>query len=369
MPLTLSEIITVFEKKIPLSLQEPWDRSGLQVGSRKLKVRKVLFAYDTCKEVLREAIQKKADLIVTHHPLGLKDYQNIDLDTYEGELIRLAVKNDIAIYTAHTNHDSSEESLNRYYAAKLKLNDIKPLKPLAKSPYTKLVVFIPLEQTQQVLHAIFEAGGGGIGPYSCCSFRTLGVGTFKGDQTTSPFLGKPGELEEASENRVEVLVTQEKLDRVVKAMLKAHPYEEVAYDLFPMANIPANVGSGIYGTLSKPLSLKSLLPSLKKLFGNAPFRLAESKQKKIKFLGICTGSGASLLNRAISLKLDLFITGDVKYHNAVEALRHNLTLMDVGHFHSEIASVSLLKNLFQKIFENKLTLLEYKGLKEPMVSL
>lgn len=368
--LKLSEIIQKFETVIPLSYQESYDRSGLQVGSKKQKIKKILFAYDACHEVLRFAAKNRFDLIVTHHPLTLSDYKNINLDTYEGETLRLAIKNNIAIYSAHTNHDASLKSLNRHYAEKLGLTNLNALKPSQKKLYLKLVTFVPVSHTERVMQALFQAGAGHIGNYANCSFRTIGTGTFKGTQDTHPFIGKPGTLEEANENRLEVILTLEKKQAVVSALLKSHPYEEVAYDLIPLENTSSYaIGSGLYGDMEKTISVNSLIPKIKKIFKIKKLRLSAHRSKKIKRIGLCTGSGASLLPSAIAANVDLFITGDVKYHNAVDALRADVALIDVGHFHSEIKSVTLLKNMFTDLFGNQFKLAEYNKLKDAFVDL
>lgn len=364
MALLLKEIISRFEQEIPLAYQEPWDRSGLQIGSLKERIKTVLFAYDACHEVLRHAVRKKANLVVTHHPLQLKDYKNIDLDTYEGETIRLAVQNNIAIYSAHTSHDSSPLSLNRHFAKKMGLTDLKPLVPSASRPFLKLIVFVPKTHTNKVLEALFLAGAGHIGRYSSCSFRTTGTGTFKGDKTTSPFLGEPEKLEEADEERVEVILPRHSLSHVINEMLKAHPYEEVAYDIVPLENAYPNSGSGLAGRLPKTVSMTDFIPVIKKIWGIKHVRLSGNLKQKIQTIALCTGSGASLLDKAIGAGADLFITGDVKYHAGVMALRSNICVLDIGHFHSEIASVSLLKNIFQKLFPSELQLIHYQKLKD-----
>ena len=363
MALILDEIIKRFEKVIPLSYQEEWDTSGLQVGSREQNVSKVLFAYDPCHEVIREAAKKKAQLIVTHHPLRMK--LNLDLDSYDGRTIQDAVKNGIAIYSAHTNHDSSPYSLNRHVAAELGLKNCKPVRTPSDSPFCKLAVFVPVDHTQKVMEALFKAGAGHIGNYSSCSFRVEGMGTFKGDKGTNPFLGKPGVLEEAKENRVEVILEKGNRAQVVDALLKAHPYEEVAYDVYPLANNRSGIGSGIQGELKKQIKLNTLIDKIKEIFEVKSLRLTGNPEKQIRSVALCTGSGTSLLGDVIRQKIDLFITGDVKYHYAVEALRSDTALIDVGHFHSEIKSVTLLKELFAKLFGSKLELLEYTKLKDP----
>lgn len=366
MALLLSGILNIFEKEIPLSLQEPWDTSGLQVGSRSAKISRVLFAYDACHEVIREAVAKKIQLIITHHPLIFKPLKNLDASSYDGWTIAQAIKHGIAIYSAHTSHDNSKYSLNRFYAEKLGLKNLTPLSPSIEKPYCKLVVFVPADHTEKVGQALFHAGAGHIGNYSSCSFKVAGTGTFKGDKSTHPFLGVPGEVKEAKENRLEVIVPRRILSFALEAMLKAHPYEEVAYDIVGLENPSLKTGSGIVGELEKRVKISDLLASIKKMFAIKKLKMTGFTNRRAKKIAICTGSGTSLLGAALSQNADLFITGDVKYHYAVLALRNDLCLVDVGHFHSEIRSVTLIKELFKKWFGSTLNISEYTKLKEPM---
>lgn len=365
MPLTLKQVAAKVETYLPLHFQESYDRSGLQVGSPSQKITKVMFALDACREVIRAAKKEKAQLIVTHHPLSLSDFRNINLDTYEGSLIGEAIKNDIAIYTAHTNHDVTEYGLSHQFAKDLGLQDLGPLRAVKNYPVLKLVVYVPQDHTQRVLDALFAAGAGKIGAYSECSFRTEGTGTFKGDETTNPHIGKPGVREEANEDRIEVIFEKGKFKQVLHALVQAHPYEEVAYDVHHFEYAPIRVGMGVKGSLKKELSLKELVPQIKKVFGIKEFRLSGKPVGKVKIIGICNGSGASLLNDAKKEGVDLFITGDVKYHAAIEAMRTDMAIADVGHFHSEKQSAACLRGLFEEWFGEDLKYTEYKGLKDP----
>lgn len=257
----LQDVLNQFEARVPLSWQEPWDVSGLQVGSKDNLISKVLFAYDPCLEVVQKAIEMKAQLIVTHHPLMMSGFKQLDLDRYEGRVLELAVKNDIAIYTAHTNHDASPDSLNHRYADLLHLNKTYPI--------------------------------------------------------------------------------------------KSNP------------SAPAGIGSGLIGYLSQPLDQGELLAQLKTIFKVSELRFAGRSQNKIQKVAICTGSGTGFLQNAIGEECQAFITGDVKYHYAIEAKRHDLLLVDIGHFASEIASVESLENIFQEIFGNHLQTEIYRGLHDP----
>ncbi len=365
MPLLLSEITHEFETHIPLSLQDKWDKSGLQIGSPSQKISRVLFALDLCHEVVAHAVKKKCQLIVSHHPLNLTGFQRIDLDTYEGKIIQDSMKHRIALYAAHTNHDRSQYSLARQVVADLGLTKIKPIREEAQSPYCKVVVYVPHTHTHKVLEALFAGGAGQIGDYGECSFRVEGVGTFKGGQSTHPFLGAPGVREEVIEDRLEVIAARAKLKSAIVHMLKAHPYEEVAYDIIDLENNPGNLGMGMYGEFPKPVLMASLIPIIKKYFGNQNIQFIGKANQKISSVGFCNGSGASLLSDIIRKKIDLFITGDVKYHSAIDALRSGVNVVDVGHFESEIASADLLKKLFGQWFGKKLELHSYHQLKSP----
>jgi dinuclear metal center YbgI/SA1388 family protein len=360
----LKDIISRFEDRIPLAWQDSWDRSGLQVGDSEQPITRVLFAYDICKEVIRHAIKTKAQLIVSHHPFRLKADVVINTQSYEGKVIRDCLKNGIALYAAHTNHDASTESLNRTYLAKLGVQKIKPIVPAIVS-LTKLAVMVPARHTQAVLSALFKAGAGGIGNYTECSFRSQGVGTFKGNDASKPAIGRKNRREHVTEDKVEVLVRAEHLKRVVDSLLLAHPYEEVAYDLVPLNNKRADIGSGAWGVHPKAFSTSELIKKLNALFNITSLRWVDGQKNRHQRIGICTGSGASLIPEAIRAKLDVFITGDIKYHQAIDAKRADLALADIGHFASEIASAPALQKIFQELFGKTLAISTYSGLKDP----
>lgn len=362
MTLLLNDIISKFEIALPLDWQEPWDRCGLQVGERSQKVRSVLFAFDACHEVVRFAIKHKYSLIVTHHPLTLsKEWPT--QDSYLNETLRLAIKNDIAIYSAHTNHDASPFSMNRAKALLLGLSDVRPLVPSSVTPYIKLAVFVPETHTAQVLKALFKAGAGHVGQYDSCSFKVRGQGTFRGLAGTKPFIGKAGVYEETGEDRIEVICFQKQLKKIIQALKQAHPYEEVAYDLYPLKN-PLPIGQGLIGSLNKALTFKQTMMLVKKVFRlkNLPYA---GKPRSIKTIALCTGSGGSLLTKAIAEGADLFLTGDVRYHSAIDALRADTVVADVGHFTSEIDSVKILQKKFHELFGTELKTTVYSRLKNP----
>ena len=359
----LGDLLKTFEEKLPLALKEKWDPCGLNLGGRSQQISSVLFAYDICHEVVRAAVHKKCQLIISHHPFRMKGDLNIDLDCYDGQTIALCLKNNIALYSCHTNHDASPFSLNNHYLHQLGLENILPL---ASSPQKlfKLVVFVPVAHSKKVMQAIFDAQGGTIGNYDECSFRTNGTGTFRGNEKSQPSIGKKHQRTEVPEDRLEVLILEDKLSAVIKAMKTEHPYEEVAYDILALENKRSDAGLGAIGEWKKTQSQAQIIAQLKNIFHISSLRLVSNGPKKIRRVAICTGSGMSLMAAAVHHRADLFITGDVKYHQAIEAKRHDLVVADVGHFYSEIAAVKILKNIFNDLFADKVKTHAYTRLRD-----
>lgn len=359
----LKDTLKKWETVLPLSLQEKWDHCGLNLGHPDQDIKSVLFAYDVCHEVVREAAQKKCQLIISHHPFRMRGEVNIRTDSYDGKTIELCLKHGIALYSCHTNHDASVHSLNRFYLEKLGLTKIEPLSSPPQKLY-KLTVFVPLTHTQKLLQGLFDAGAGTIGNYDECSFRTPGTGTFRGDENTNPTIGRRHHREEVPEEKIETIVPENRLSAVIGAMKQAHPYEEVAYDLYTLENKRSDTGLGAVGEWRRPLPQNAVLNKLQKIFGVPKIRFVKSGKKSFQRVALCTGSGMGLMDAALGKKAELFVTGDVKYHQAIEAKRQDLAVADVGHFHSEVDSVTVLKTLFDREFSKSLKTLEYKGLKD-----
>lgn len=360
----LKDILSRFEARLPLAWQESWDCSGLLLGSPEQDVTRILFAYEVCLEVINAAVKKRCQLIITHHPFRMKASVAIPTDTYEGRLIQTCLKHDIALYSAHTNHDSSSDSLNNFYLAKLGIKSIKPIVPI-KTPLYKLVVMTPTAHSEKVLSALFANGAGSIGNYSECSFRAAGMGTFKGNTQSHPAIGKKNVREAVAEDKIEVLVSGENLNTAISVLLKTHPYEEVAYDVLSLQNQRTDLGLGAWGVHAQGFAPKELVSKLKTLFKIDSLRWVGSKSKTLKSIGLCTGSGTSLLPQAFSLGLDAFITGDVKYHQAIEAKRHDLALVDIGHFASERDAHHILLAMTKTAFGSALAYHKYDSLKDP----
>lgn len=360
----LSQITKAFEERIPLSLQEPWDQCGLSLGHPAADVKSVLFSFDLTPKAIEHAKKNKQNLIVTHHPFQLKGQAQIRFDSYTGQMIAECAKHNIAVYCSHTNHDASRDSLNFHYLKKLGVKDATALKANVQKLY-KLVVFVPHKEVDAVMNALFAADAGKIGAYGECSFRSEGQGTFKGDDSTNPNYGQKGIRETVAEQKIETIVPQHLLAKVIQKMIKAHPYEEVAYDVYALENQSFYTGIGAIGTLPKALSKKELTLALQKLFKLKTLRFIDGGHKTFKRVAICTGSGTSLMKDALKQKADVFLTGDIKYHQATEAQVKKLSMVDLGHFHSEIDSMKVLKNIFSELFNKDLKLEVYNKHQDP----
>ncbi len=336
----------------PPALAEEWDNVGLQVGNPAADVSRIAVALDPVEATLTEAISKKAELLVCHHPLIFRPLRQLTPHDETGKLVTRAVREDIAILSAHTNLDRAVGGLNDWLAEHLGLRDTEPLEAVGGSLF-KLVVFVPDEDQEAVADAIFSAGGGTIGAYDRCSYRTAGTGTFRPGTGTDPHIGQQGEDESVAEVRLETVVPQERLGRVVAKMVKAHPYEEVAYDLYPLHNERPDVGLGRIGRLAEPLPLAEYAAQVKSRLAADHLRIVGPGDQRIAKVAVCGGSGASLLSTAARKGADLLVTGDIKYHDARIAESLGVALVDAGHFATEQIAVAGLTQRLRKMIEDK----------------
>lgn len=335
MPAKVKTITDIIESLAPLNYAYKWDNVGLQLGYKGDPVTKVLTTLEVTDKVLDEGIKKGVNMIVTHHPMIFSPLKNITKDNIKANMIYKAIQNDIAIYAAHTNIDIAPGGLNDYIVKQLDIQNIGVLDVTAKTSYYKLVAFVPHGYEEKVAEAISGAGGGHIGNYSHCSFRTEGTGTFKPLEGTNPFIGSRGQLEKVKEIRLETIVPQEKLKGTIKALVESHPYEEVAYDLYPLANEGPVKGIGRIGKLDSPKSLKDLIDHIKQKMDINHIRVAGDLDMIIDKVAVINGSGADLIQTALHKGCQGVITGDVKYHDAQDAIAQGISVIDIGHYHSE----------------------------------
>jgi len=350
MPAKLSEIIRIIEGIAPPGFAEKWDNPGLQVGNKDWEVSKVWIALDPLPQVVTAACGQDVDLLITHHPLLLKSIQNIDFSTPLGTIIQQAADKKLAIYSAHTNLDIVAGGLNDIFAKRIGLKGIKNLLDFVKSDYCKLVFFVPPEFEERLLEALFETGAGVIDTYTCCSFRNSGRGTFKAQPGAKPFSGDIGSISDVEEIKIESVIPRSDVKKAVDHLRKNHPYETMAYDIFPLDACESRHGLGRIGELEEPVSLKSFAEMLKKELSLYSIKFAGRPDLSVKKVAVCTGSGSSLLNEFFSSGADIYISGDMRYHDARTVEAKGLGLIDIGHFNSEILIVEELTARLQKVF-------------------
>lgn len=324
-------IIRLFERLVPPHLAVEDDRIGLQVGTIRKEVKKVMLALDITPEVAEEAVRNHVDLIIAHHAVIFRPLKTLRTDTRNGRLYEKLIKHDIAVYIAHTNWDVAPGGVNDVLANKLELKETRVLSPVYSQPLKKLVVFVPEQYHEKVLQALGEAGAGWIGNYSHCTFNLSGTGTFKPAEGTNPFIGKQGTLEKVNEVRIETVVTEDNEPQVIEAMLKAHPYEEVAYDIYPLELKGATFGLGRIGRLEKSVPLQAFAEQVKQAYGLPALRVVGNPKRTIRRVALMGGMGSKFLADAVRERADVYITGDIDFHTAQDALADGIALIDPGH--------------------------------------
>lgn len=339
-----------------------WERDnvGLQVGDRRKKVTNVLLALDLNKEVIKDALKKNCNFIFTHHPFIFNPIKKLDFTKDpKAEIIKIAVQKELTIFSAHTNLDFTKDGVSFELAKTLALKNISFLHN-QESNQVKIVVFVPGKDIEKVTSAIFNAGGGIIGEYSNCSFRVKGEGTFKGSDESNPTIGKKGKQETVEEIRLEILADQWKVKHIISEMIKAHPYEEVAYDVYPLNNKNVNYGMGAIGVLANRMKQTDFLDHVANKLKAKNLRFTKGKSSSINKVAVCGGSGSDLLTAAIASGADAFITADIKY-NTFQDAENKILLIDAGHYETEIHSLNVVQRRLQKfIKENKSDIKVYK---------
>jgi dinuclear metal center YbgI/SA1388 family protein len=344
----LATIISSLEQLAPSAFQESYDNASLLVGHPDMDITGVLCTLDTLEDVVDEAIKRKCNLIVSHHPIIFKGLKSITGKNYVERTVIKAIKNNIAIYAIHTNLDNVRYGVNNKIALKLELTNLKILAPKGNL-LSKLVTYVPYKQSINLRQSLFEAGAGKISNYDMCSFNIDGIGTFRPNESAKPFIGNRGEITEQAEIRIEVLFENHLQANILKALRKAHPYEEIAYDILPISNEHNWVGSGMIGYLKKPMQQAEFLQFLKEKMNTDCIRYTGNYTKAIEKIALCGGSGSFLLQHAIRTKADCYISADFKYHEFFDA-ENNILIADIGHYESEQFTIELLVDYLQKNF-------------------
>ncbi len=366
--MTVSDIIKHIEDWAPKSIAWQKDNVGLQVGLTKQKVSNIILCLEVTDKVIDEAIKKKCNLIISHHPLLFHPLKKIDPEKdLTSSLVNKLIKSDITLFSAHTNLDFTKHGVSFELAKTLGLTNIEFLVN-QKSNQNKFVVFVPEENVDEVSKAIFEAGGGIIGEYDSCSFRINGEGTFKGSDKSKPYIGKKENLEKVKEVRLEALADEWKISEVINNVLKVHPYEQPAYEVYPLLNSNVNYGIGAVGEYEKAINKDKFLNLVSKNLMASNFRYTKGKSNKIKKVAVCGGSCSELINEAIKSGADAFVTADIKYHAFHEA-QHNILLIDAGHYETEVHILNEIKKRLDKILKDKIEskVFKYSGSTNPII--
>jgi dinuclear metal center YbgI/SA1388 family protein len=344
----IADIVNCLESIAHLSMQEPYDNAGLITGNPGWNCNGIVISLDATEEVINEAVAKKVNLVVAHHPIIFSGLKKITGKNYVERAIIAAIKNDIAIYAIHTNLDNVLSGVNGKMAKLLGLKNCTVLSP-KPGTLKKLYTFVPASHSEQVRSAIFGAGAGNIGNYSECSFNVEGTGTFKAGEGANPFVGNKNERHHENEIRIETIFPGFLENKIVAALKAAHPYEEVAFDIVSLTNLHPGTGSGLIGELEKPANETGLLELLKKTFNCGVIRHTGLLGKPVKKVALCGGAGSFLIKNAIAAGADFYISADIKYHEFFDA-NGQLVIADIGHYESEQFTLDLLKEVLEQKF-------------------
>jgi dinuclear metal center YbgI/SA1388 family protein len=332
--------LAILDGFFPPALAEPWDNVGLQAGDRSWPADRVLVALDPTIEVIREASARGCGLLVAHHPLVFRPLAGLDLEDPVARDVGEALAERVAVVACHTNADAARPGVSDALAEALGLEVSGVLRPSEADDRVKLVTFVPAGETVKVLDALALAGAGVIGEYTHCSFRVAGTGTFLPSELANPVVGERGELNQVPEDRLEVVVPRDRLAGAIGAMVRAHPYEEVAYDVYPLAT-PGGVGPGRLAEIEDGLTGHDLVARCRQRLGGE-VRAAGDLDRPVRTVAMCGGAGASLIPDALRAGADAFITGDLKHHQALDAAAAGLTVVDAGHHATEWPFVTAL---------------------------
>jgi dinuclear metal center YbgI/SA1388 family protein len=356
---TIADFIDELDEIAPPDLADADDRIGLQVGDRSREARIVCVSVDTSVAVVDLAIERKADLLVAHHPLIYTPLASLAEDDPVARRVMKLIRAGAALFVLHTNYDSVPGGVNDVLAGKLGVLDCEPLTTRKSDPYVKIVVFVPGQAVEDVRNAMAEAGAGMIGQYTHCSFRTPGIGSFVPLPTARPYVGSAGKLEEVEEYRLEMGCVASWAGSGIAAMLETHPYDEVSYDVYELANEPARYGYGRAGTLDDEISLREFADRVKSALGLDYAKVSGDLDKRIERVALCGGSGSSLFKEAAQAGADVYVTGDTKHHDRLDAGALGLAMIDAGHFETEKPGMVALSERLSKTFSGSEIEIEY----------
>lgn len=354
----VADLIAELENIAPPDLADADDRIGLQVGDPDAEARRICVVVDTSGPVIDEVVARNADLIIAHHPLIYHPLQTVTTHPVAQRVAKL-IRANMSLFVLHTNYDSVPGGINDVLAGKLGVVGCEPLTTRKSDPFYKIAVFVPEDSIERVRNAMADAGAGVIGQYTHCSFRLPGIGTFVPLPGSQPYIGSTGRLEEVEEYRLEMVCAGSWVEGVVQAMLEKHPYDEVAYDLYELANEPIKYGYGRVGVLEEPVALGAFLERVRTSLEMPYARAWGDMNKPIKRVALCGGGGSSLYKEAASMGADVYVTGDTKHHDILDAGALGLAMLDAGHFETEKPGMVALAERLKKTFAGSGVEIEY----------
>lgn len=356
----VKEVARILEELAPLAFALPDDNPGLQIGNPEAEITGILVALEITPKVVRTAAAENINFICTHHPLLWHPLKKINTGQPPGNLLVEICRCSLHVYSAHTNLDVAPAGLGNYLGNLLGLTNQAVLEPTLNLKLYKLVVFTPKGYEEKVREAICAAGAGHLGNYDTCTFQAQGTGTFRPLVGASPFYGEEGKLEKAEEYRLETIVPETSLSSVLAAMRQAHPYEEIAYDLYLLQNQGPLLGFGSVGELPQAVPLATFATQIKETLGLEKVKVSGELKSLIQKVAVCPGAGGELWKKAWAKGAEVLVTGDLKYHQIQNARVHGLSTIDVGHHGSEKHVVTLLAEYLAAKLPQKIHLLTFE---------
>lgn len=345
---TVADIAGFLERLAPAALAADWDNVGLLLGDPAAQVERLMACLTLTPEVVAEAVAEQVQLIVTHHPILFRPVQRLTSATHDGQLLLPLLRAGIAVHSPHTAWDNAKGGINDLLASRLSLTEVKPLRPAGDFRQSKLVVFVPDADLERVADAMFTAGAGNIGEYSQCSFRLTGTGTFFGSAATNPTLGQKGRREQVAEYRLETICPDAAIDRVVAAMRAVHSYEEPAFDVYPLRPAASGPGLGRVGRLAGSTSLAHLARVVRQALKADSIQMVGDGNRPVQTVALACGAAGDFLGDAAAAAADVFVTGEMRFHECLAAQRQKVALLLPGHYATERPGIELLADLLQK---------------------
>lgn len=345
------KVMKILESFAPVRQAQEWDPVGFQIGQSSRPIDKAMVALEVTDAVIDEAIEESVDLLITHHPLLFRPLARLDGEDPISRMAIRLIENRINLIAAHTNLDASPQGTNAYLAEQLGLTRLSNLTDAFQEPLVKLVVFAPVENCEPLVEAMEKAGTGRFGNYAGCTFSTEGQGTFRPLEGAAPRIGQIGELERVREVRIETLVEKHRLPSVLEKVLRIHPYEMPAYDVLPVENMLEKPNMGLVGYLPEPMAFEVFAEEVKRVLGIPLLRVSRAHGRKVNKVALCTGDGTEFIKEAARMGADVYLTGDLKYHQAQEARAIGLSLIDAGHYETEQFYMPRFETLLREKFE------------------